>query len=281
VFDGVQVNMSASATGWRMLRCAIVSVTITLQPALTVDCEQQSAAGNTELAESGSAQTTVRSTAIEKALGELRARFPNAVVVGFEEPFDQRPETEPQVDLGPKGLPLEEVLNRIRKIDPKYRIELLQGGMLHVYPAQKTADPVGLLDIRLAEFSMPQDSCLEQAIGDIDERFRGYAPELTRFLAQRKERWYRSHRRQIPGVVGNILGDCIGSAAPGPVYSNISVRQALDLMAKRSLQVSRGEVTPNSPVHPPYKPLSWRFRFHRDADSVTGLGGIPVFQTFE
>ena len=151
--------------------------------------------------------------------------------------------------------------------------------MVHVYPARQTADPARLLDIRLGEFSMTQDSCLDQAIENIDGR--GYAPDLARFLGRRKERWYRSHRRQIPGVVGDILGDCIGSAAPGPVYRNITVRQALNEMAKRSLQVSRGEVTPNSPVHAPYKPLSWRFRFRRDADSDTGLGGIPVFQTFK
>ena len=260
-----------------MLRCAALSVTITLQPALAIDCEQ-SGVGST-VSESGSAPTIVQSTPIEKALDELRARFPNRVVVGFEELFDQRPETEPLVDLGPQGSSLEEVLNRIRKIDSKYRIELLQAGMVHVNPALKTADPAGLLAIRLREFSMPQDSCIEEAIGNMCER--GYAPELGRFLTQRKERWYRSHRRQLPGVAGDMPGDCIGSAAPGPVYRNITVRQALNAMAKRSLQVSGGEVTPNSPLSAPYKPLSWRFRFRRDADSDTGLGGIPVFQTFQ
>ena len=153
---------------------SIVLLTISLQPALTITLEQQSAAGRPGLAES---ETIVRSTPIEQALDALRARFPNRIVVGFEELFDQHPETEPQVDLGPKDSPLEEVLNRIRGIDPKYRIELLPGGLVHVHPALQTADPVGLLDIRLREFSMPQDSCFEQAIENIDER--GYAPELS------------------------------------------------------------------------------------------------------
>lgn len=261
--------------GGRMLRWVVVSV-ITLQPALTMNCDQQAAAGNTGLSELPPA--AVRSTPIERALDELRTRFRNHIVVGFEELFDQRPETEPQVDVGPKGSPLEDVLNRIRKIAPEYRIELMQGGVVHVYPARQTADPVGLLDIQLKEFSMPQDSCLEQAIENIDER--GYAPELTRLLAQHKERWYRGHRRQIPGVVGDVLGDCFVAAAPGPAYRDITVRQALNLMAKRSLQVSSGAVIPNSPVHPPYRPLSWKFRFRRDTDSDTGLGGIPLFQTF-
>jgi len=279
-FDGVKASMSASVTEWGLLDCAVLLVAITLQPALTINCQEQPAAGHTGLTESGSADTIVRSTPIEKALDDLRARFPNRIVVGFEELVDERPETEPQVDLGPKDSSLEEVLNRIRKLDPRYRIERLKGGMVHVYPARQTADPAGLLDIRLKEFSMPQDSCLDQAIEYIDERFHWYAPDLIRFLDQRKERWYRSHRRQIPGVVGDILGDCFGLAAPGPVYRNITVRQALNEMAERSLQVSRGEVTPNSPLYRQYKSLSWRFRFRRDADSDTGLGGIPVFQTF-
>jgi hypothetical protein len=102
----------------------------------------------------------VTSTPVEKALDELRARFPNGIVIGFEELFDPRPDKEPQLDLGPTGSSLEQVLNRVRTIDPKYRVELLQSGLVHVYPAKETADPVGLLDIRIRQSSMPQDSCL-------------------------------------------------------------------------------------------------------------------------
>ncbi len=255
------------------LRCAIVFVAIAIRPGLTVNCEEQPAAGH-----AGSAEASLTSTPMEDALNELRLRFPNRVVLGFEELFDPRQGSEAQTDLCPNGTSLEEVLNCIRKVDPRYSIKLLKGGMVHVYPAKQTADPVGLLDIRLREFSMPQDSCLGQAIRSIGER--GYAPELGRYLAERKTRWYRSHRRQIPGSVGDILGDCYGLAAPGPAYRDITVREALDLMAERSLQVSRGELTSNSPVHPTHKPISWRFRFRRDPDSDTGLGGIPVFETF-
>jgi hypothetical protein len=69
-------------------------------------------------------------------------------------------------------------------------------------------------------------------------------------------------------------------AAPGPVYHHISVRDALNLLARRSLQVSRGDVTPNDPIYPLYKPLSWKFRFRREPDANTGLGGVPFFQAF-
>jgi hypothetical protein len=222
-------------------------------------------------------QTIVKSTPIEKALDELRARFPNRIVIGFEELFDPRPDKEPQIDLGPTGSSLAQVLNRIRIIDPKYRVELLQGGLVHVYPAKRKVDPVGLLDIQLREFSMPQDSCLDQAIENFDSR--GYARELTEFLGKREEAWDRKHGGQVSGVLGDTLGNCFPMAAPGPVYRHISVRDALNLMARRSLQVSRGDVTPNDP-YPPYKPLSWKFRFRREPDANTGLGGVPFFQAF-
>jgi hypothetical protein len=231
-------------------------------------------------AESTLTQPFTTSTPIEKALDELRGRLPKDIVIGFEELFDPRPDREPQVDLGPAGLSLDQVLNHVRSIDPKYHVELLQGRLLHVYPARETADPVGLLDIRLRRFSMPQDSCLRQAIENIDEGFHDYAPELTTLLAERKRAWYRNHSREVPGQVGDILGNCLSLAAPGPVHRNITVREALNLMAERSLQICRGEVTPNDPFYLPYRPASWKFRFRREPDAATGLGGVPLFQTF-
>jgi len=257
---------------------ACVSVTMILQVALAIGCsKQQSAVAIVPRDEPRLHQTIVKSTPIEKALDELRARFPNRIVIGFEELFDPRPDKEPQIDLGPTGSSLAQVLNRVRIIDPKYRVELLQGGLVHVYPAKRKADPVGLLDIRLREFSMPQDSCLDQAIENFDSR--GYARELTEFLGKREEAWYRKHGGQVSGVAGDTPGNCFPMAAPGPVYRHISVRDALNLMARRSLQVSRGDVTPNDP-YPPYKPLSWKFRFRREPDANTGLGGVLFFQVF-
>jgi hypothetical protein len=265
----------------KMLRYLSVFVTVTFQLALSIGCsKQQFVLANTTPGESTLTQPIVTSTPIEKALDELRVRFPKDIVIGFEELFDPRPDREPQVDLGPQGLSLDQVLNHVRRIDPKYHVELLQGRLVHVYPAKETADPVGLLDVRLRRFSMPQDSCLRQAIENIDEWFHGYAPELTTLLAERKRAWYRNHGQEVPGQVGDILGNCLSLAAPGPVHRNITVRDALNLMAERSLQVSRGEVTPNDPIYPSYRPVSWKFRFRRDPDAATGLGGILLFQTF-
>jgi hypothetical protein len=267
---------------WMRVQCyAFASVTMTLPLALTIAwSRQQSVPSNIPPTASPLTERIVTSTPMEKALEELRARFPKSIVIGFEELYDPRPDREPEIDLGPKSLSLKEVLNGVRSIDPKYRVEMLQGRLIHVYPASETADPVGLLDIRLREFSMPQDSCLRQAIESMDEWLHGYAPELVEFLAKRKSPWYRNRGREVPGQVGDILGNCLSLAAPGPVHRNITVRDALNLMAERSLQVSRGEVTANDPIYQAYKPFSWKFRFRREPDANTGVGGVPLFQTF-
>ncbi len=181
------------------------------------------------------------STPIEKALDELRVRFPTSIVIGFEELYDPRPDREPEIDLGPKDLSLKDVLNRVRSIDPRYRVELWQGSLIHVYPASETADPVGMLDIRLRQFVMPQDSCLGQAIEYVDEWFHGYAPELIQFLAKRKDAWYREHGREVPGMAGDILGNCISLAAPGPMYRNITVRDALNFPGALSGESRRSD----------------------------------------
>jgi hypothetical protein len=89
-------------------------------------------------------------------------------VIGFEELWDVRPEREPQIDLGPADSTLEQVLACIRRENPKYRIELLQSGLVHVSPARGTADPAGLLDLRLREFFLPPDDCVDQQLLNMD-----------------------------------------------------------------------------------------------------------------
>lgn len=221
----------------------------------------------------------VPSTPMEAALDELRRRFPNQVVIGFEELFDPRPESEPQIDLGPADITLVAALERVRRAASQYRVDLLEGGLVHVYPAKGTADPLHLLDVRIKDFVMPQDCCLGTALAGIDEPFHNYAPELGKLMFERKEAWGRAHGRPT-GYAGDILGYCYRRYAPGPTYRNITVREALNLMALRSLELSRKEVGPNGPIYGKLNPISWKFRFRREPDSDTGLVGVPVFQTF-
>ena len=84
----------------KMLRYLSVFVTVTFQLALSIGCsKQQFVLANTTPGEFTLTQPIVTSTPIEKALDELRVRFPKDIVIGFEELFDPRPDREPQVDL--------------------------------------------------------------------------------------------------------------------------------------------------------------------------------------
>ena len=225
----------------------------------------------------------VPSTPMEAAIDQLRARFPNQIVVGFEELWDTRPETEPHIDLGPPNSTLQDVLARIRRDNPQYKVDLLPGNLVHIYPALGTSDPAGLLNIRLKEFFLPPDQCIEQQFRHVDTlaAMYSYTPELSHYLAQHNEKW-RSANGKIPGgVIGEFMGDCEPkSHRHEPIYQNITVREALNLMAVRSLQVANKQVPSTAPSYFMMKPISWRYRLRREPNADTGLGGVPVFQTF-
>lgn len=151
---------------------------------------------------------TVPSTPIEAALEALRSRFSNQVVIGFEELWDVRRERDPQFDLGPANSTLDQVVARIRRENPTYKIELLRGGLVHVHPAHDTADPAGLLDLRLREFFLPPDDCVAQQLLNMDRCTAfSYTPELSRYLCEHQMAWCRAHGKE-PFVAGDFLGNC-------------------------------------------------------------------------
>lgn len=213
----------------------------------------------------------------------LRSRFPNQLVIGFEELWDARPDTEPRVDLGPPNLSLPQVLDRIRRQNPAYKIDLLPGGLVHVYPKYGNADPPGLLDLRLTEFFLPPDDCVGQQFAYMDSPmgYFSYTPALSKYLWEHKVAWYRAHGKEVGGFAGDFLGDCVPSKhRHDPIYHNITVREALNFMAIRSLQVAYGRRPGTAPTWHKPKPISWKYRFRRELDADTGLGGAPVIQAF-
>jgi hypothetical protein len=227
----------------------------------------------------------VTSTPIEAAIDALRSRFPNQIVVGFEELWDVRPDIEPTTDLGPANLTLQQVLERIRHQNPTYKVDLLPGGLVHVYPAFATADPPGLLDLRLREFFLPPDECVAQQFLYMDSPMHhfSYTPELSKYLWEHKMAWYRANGKgkEVVGIVGDFMGDCEPSQhRREPIYNNITVRQALNLIAVRSLEVASGRSPSSDPAGFKPKPISWKYRFRREPNADTGLDGVPVFQTF-
>src|SRR5271169_5645296 len=104
-------------------------------------------------------------------------------------------------------------------------------------------------------------------------------PELAQLLVERRIAWNEAHGRPTR-YAGDILGYCYRTYAPGPAYFGITVREALNLMAVRSLKVSRGEVELNSTIYGKFEAVLWKFRFRREPNADTGLGGVPLFQTF-
>lgn len=177
---------------------------------------------------------------------------------------------------------LKQVLDRIRQANPKYNVDLLEDGLVHVYPPNGTADLVGRLAIGLREFFLPPDDCLPQQMidytGSLSPGF-SYTPDLSEYLMRKKLESNQRHGNPVFGIVGDFMGDCKPSHhRHEPIYHNITVREALNLMAIRSLEVARG--TTDKPRWARPKPISWKYRFRSDRDADTGLGGVPIFQTF-
>ena len=100
-------------------------------------------------------------------------------MIGFEELWDFRPDIEPVVDLGPPGASLQAVLACRRRPNPAYKIDLLPGSLVHIYPAHGTADAPDLLNIRLSEFFLPPDDCVAQQFRGMDSLVRDILTRLS------------------------------------------------------------------------------------------------------
>ena len=203
------------------------------------------------------AERVTNSTIMEASLDDLRSRFRNQLVIGFEELWDERGDQE--VSLGRTNSPLQEVIQHIRLLNPQYKVEVRADGLVMTRPEHETADPAHLLDVRLKTFRMPPDHCIWWAIEHFDRGIEpgitavlppvSYAPELSELLIAKRKEWYRKQGREAPvvGFLGGGLGSCdpVGSL-PGTrtnrVYHNVAVRDALNLMAVRTLKLSRKEV---------------------------------------
>ena len=252
---------------WATRLCKLITIAVCLRPNALTQTHS----------------TSVPSTLIEAEIEELRSRFSNQIVLGFEELWEIRPERTPSVDLGPPNSNLQKVIAKIRRDNPQYNLAFRPGGLVHIYPAHGTADPPRLLDLRLAEFFLPPDSCVPQQFLYMDSPMAifSYTPELSKYIAEHEAAWHRTHGKEPWGTVGDFMGDCEPAHhRHEPIYRNITVREALNLIAIRSLQVANGQARSTGTEGFIVKPISWKYRFRRESDADTGLGGVPVFQTF-
>ena len=144
--------------------------------------------------------------------------------------------------LGPPNSSLQRVLDRIRRKNPSYKVDLLTRGLVHVYPAHGTADPSGLLGIRLQESFLPPDNCLQPQMDRMGSvgAVLSYTPELSQYLLKKEEECNRKHGGPVFGIAGDSGGQCKPSQQRrDPIHRNITVREAMNLMSIRSLQIAR------------------------------------------
>jgi hypothetical protein len=100
-------------------------------------------------------------------------------------------------------------------------------------------------------------------------------------MAEHEAVWRRVHGKEPWGIVGDFMGDCEPAHhRHEPIYRKITVREALNLIAVRSLKVANGQAPSTGTSGFIVKPISWKYRFRPEPDANTGLGGVPVFQTF-
>src|SRR6185312_4575850 len=109
------------------LAVTLSSVLLPLLPAMLLYVSAAVEPGKTN-AVCDRSSSGVPSTQMEAALDELRRRFPNQIVIGFEEfASEQRPACEPRINLGPPGTTLNQALKRVWQVDAKYRVEIMNG----------------------------------------------------------------------------------------------------------------------------------------------------------
>ena len=80
-------------------------------------------------------------------------------------------------------------------------------------------------------------------------------------------------------MAGDFLGDCEPAHhRHEPIYHDITVREALNLMAVRSLQVASGQLPTDAPTWTKRNLILWKYRLSRDPDADTGIGRVPIIQ---
>jgi uncharacterized repeat protein (TIGR03803 family) len=96
-------------------------------------------------------------------------------------------------------------------------------------PAQDTADP-----LTYSMLSYTNSTC-RQTIAS-SSRW----PELSEYLLRKREEWNRKHGQLVFGVVGDFPGGhCESSPHRDRIFRDITVRETMNLMSKRSLEFAR------------------------------------------
>jgi hypothetical protein len=213
----------------------------------------------------------VQQADMEAALRALRATDYARILFGFERVAAPAAQPQPTFSVTESDESLGGIMSDLCRKDPRYTFEVISGQLIHVYPRSQTSDPAGLLNIRVAHFSI-NEKILPAAVID---RISELAPELHSFLWQR--RLAASRGKPAPSSPGTQIH---GNMDPTVHFElrNVTVREILNDVVLYSAELRRD--TPpdwagNKPV-----PTSWMYEFVVQPDAATGLDGIPIWRDF-
>jgi hypothetical protein len=215
----------------------------------------------------------VENVTMEGALRALRATNYNEVLIGFEKISRGDKEEENTMSLSIANTTVGEILDALTMQDSRYKYETVDDLMVDVHPLGKQQDdPLGLLNLRIKEFSV-EGNLLPAAV---IERIGELAPELASYLDAKQNEFYR--RR---GVSTSVPGSMLHGNMDPHIELHLrdcTVREILNSIVLYSLRLNNR----TAPDWTGYKipPTSWMYEFVVDSAEPTGLGGYPRWVAF-
>ena len=214
----------------------------------------------------------VQNSTMEEALLTLRQRDFTRILIGFEKIAHWEGEKTESLSLSTNSATVGEILQQLCQQSMQYQYEFIEGGLIYVHPVHGESDPLGLLNIKITDFSVEGNMAPQAIISRIGE----LAPELAAYLNAKKGEYY-SRRGIVPGFPGSILH---GNLDPevNLHLQNMTVREILNAVVLYSRQLSAQ--TPADIGGNKIPPTSWMYEFVLNPVAPTGLGGIPRWVAF-
>lgn len=214
----------------------------------------------------------VQDSTMEEALRKLRQHDFARILVGLEKIAHRESEKTESLSLSTNSATVGQILEQLCQQSKQYQYEVIEGGVIYVHPAHADSDPLGLLNIKITDFSVEG----KMAPAAVIERIGELAPELASYLDAKKNEYY-SRRGIVPGFPGAILHGNMDPAVDLHLR-NMTVRQILNAVVLYSRQLS--DQTPPDIGGNKIPPTSWIYEFVMNPEARTGLGGIPRWVAF-
>jgi hypothetical protein len=195
----------------------------------------------------------IQDNTMEEALRTLRQHDFARILIGFEKIVHGEGEKTESLSLSTNSATVGHILEQLCQQSRQYQYEVIEGGVIYVHPAHAESDPLGLLNIKITDFSVEGKIAPAAIILRIGE----LAPELASYLDAKKSEYY-SRRGIVPGSPGAILH---GNMDPDVNLHlrDMTVREILNAVVLHSRQLS--EQTPADSGGNKIPPTSWIYEF--------------------